>query len=139
LVEYFFISHFFCFVLKRRTIGLLKAQLKKFGGNELENLGDFSDDEPEKENNLEEKKTPDQPDLTVDELKIRLQKETEKKEMILKEFKRKSFEILRAFRSLIGFKVKYSDKIVKLVCEKTPNNHLSFRVIFLSIFLELKS
>ncbi len=118
---------------------MLKAQLKKFGGNELENLGDFSDDEPEKENNLEEKKTPDQPDLTVDELKIRLQKETEKKEMILKEFKRKSFEILRAFRSLIGFKVKYSDKIVKLVCEKTPNNHLSFRVIFLSIFLELKS
>ncbi len=66
--------------------------------------------------------------MSIDELKAKLSKESEKKEMILKEFKRKSFEILRAFRSLIGFKVKYSERVVKLACERTPNNYLSFRV-----------
>ena len=57
----------------------------------------------------------------------------ERNENLLKEFKRKSFEILRAFRSLIGFKVKLDNKIVKLICETNTNNYLSFRVIYIFI------
>ena len=57
----------------------------------------------------------------------------ERNENLLKEFKRKSFEVLRAFRNLIGFKVKLDNKIVKLICETNTNNYLSFRVIYIFI------
>ena len=65
------------------------------------------------------------------DLETQLKRQIERNQRLIKEFERKSFEILRAFRNLIGFKIKFCDKKIKLICETRPECFLLFRVGFL--------
>jgi hypothetical protein len=62
------------------------------------------------------------------DLEIKLKNQSERNQRLLKEFEKRSSELIRAFRSLIGFKVKIFDSKIKLINESRPDDFLLFRV-----------
>lgn len=46
----------------------------------------------------------------------------------INEFKKKALEITRIIRSLLGFKVNFEDKTVKLTSHKNSDDYILFRV-----------
>ncbi|CAF1089901.1 unnamed protein product, partial [Brachionus calyciflorus] len=61
-------------------------------------------------------------------LEIKLKEQISMNQKQIAEFKKKALEITRSIRCLLGFKVNFEDKTVKLTSQKNPEDYVLFRV-----------